>query len=1635
MSQKISKFIAALMIAILFCTNFGTVISYAVEASINELESQGTSTDNANVQFDVYFDGGKHTNISSLEAQDCNLNISIKVKDSGYLKDIVVTMQDANYKLVEEEKEEVLSLDVQNNKINFAQINNGEEKKVSYKIVPDIQEEVSSDFFNKNNEITLDATYVNEKGKEEKINKTIVINKQWTLDTEAQLSVSLEKYIPYEINGESKILVQEKITSKVENNSLPIKTTKIEVEIPQLENKKLEDVVVIANTLEASNGATDGLEFGTSNWTYDETKEVVTINVKNSESGKIAWKKDVQDEYLVTFIYAEDIANENVNSIETQNEVTNTVQSSSVSTANEENRKIKSEITVYNNVEKTLSAEVENVIDTSIQVGDVVGVTEEVTSSVNKGYMYNNKNTVAENQKETDYSVTYKANIAYAKLVSKIEFVQNSAYFTTKDSIAASAVNGENYIYNKNVSISKKVFDKILGEDGYFRILKADGTEVASINKDTVVDEQGNIVIDISNYNLNTITIETSAPKTEGNIEITVNKAISKEVAYSLEQIKEFTGIRETVNNNIEAIINLEEPTAKADIVINQDALSTVVENENVEIKATLPMNSIDDLMYVNPVVRIDLPEYINEVNVTNVQLLYTDELTLGESYLVDNSDGGKSFILNLQGTQTKYSTEDMVNGPTIVITANIGVSKLAPSREEAITMYSILDDEVVAIAADSVSISAPAGLVTLNSVENYSNNGEKIETIETSSNAIAILDTYSATRNAKITGQIINNQSNEISNIKILGRIPSNGQNSNTFDLKLSSAITVSDSNAKVYYSSNINATNDLTLTSNAWQENVTDHNEVKSFLIVKDDANMGVGSDISFSYTVTVPEQLMHNNHVTTSYEVAYTNLSTLATTNEFATSPVITMQTNDGADLQVELTSNVPQENTVYGKQFFTFTVKVKNIGVVEAENAKIILNLPEELTHVKYVSESASFEEQATTIDIGDLAVGESFEGTYMVQCAQGEKDLEITASATSGNMDSKITSNVYKLKLEMGYIELQEHAKLLYDDTIFTKGSKLEVTVKLYNLSEKDLTNVTVTQYIPEGFKVTSYGKVENVFDLDKTGMNIGTNKVTYTANKVEAGSYLEFEIIAEVENEQQGQKQVYAEVTSNESGTVTSNSLFCQMEKANFAVSSVKPSNQYVKEGQEVTYEFNITNNGNALAQQSVISCKMPDGVTFVSAEIVKANGSTKKIVAINGDIFTYKDSGLGQSETVKITVRTNALPNKDDKEIPMALEFYADNVDKISTDKIIYIIEYDEEAHQNAIDKDNEDKPVNPTTPTYKITGKVWNDVNADGKRDDDEEGIADVEVILLDANTTKVVKDGVKTKSSGSYEFSNLEKGEYLVVFIYPESKYKITEYNKTDVAQSINSDAISTKITYNGQQINAGVTNTIKITDSNARNIDLGLIETEKFDLSLEKKISKITVYNGQTTESLDYSSNPKDLAKIDIKDKYLDSSTVTVEYTIKVTNEGQIAGYAKNIVDYMPSDLKFSSEINPLWYQGKDGNLYTTALANTIINSGESKTVILTLSKKMTKTNTGTVNNRAEIYESYNEQAVADINSTPGNKKDGENDMDSVDLIITVKTGETVTYTFLGITIAAIVAFGVFEVKRKVIDKKI
>ena len=222
-------------------------------------------------------------------------------------------------------------------------------------------------------------------------------------------------------------------------------------------------------------------------------------------------------------------------------------------------------------------------------------------------------------------------------------------------------------------------------------------------------------------------------------------------------------------------------------------------------------------------------------------------------------------------------------------------------------------------------------------------------------------------------------------------------------------------------------------------------------------------------------------------------------------------------------------------------------------------------------------------------------------------------------------------------------------------------------------------------------------------------------------------------------------------------------------------------------------------------------------------------------------------------------------------------------------------------------------------------------------------------------------------------------------------------------------------------------------------NEDDIDFEQLKTEYFDLALKKYVTKAIVTVDGVTKTYNTGhtgdENPEPPAKVEINRKKINSTVVKFAYTIKITNEGQIAGYAKEIKDHIPAGLKYIQADNPKWSQIDADTVVTRALENTLLQPGESASVEIILTWINGANNLGLKVNIAEISEDYNETKTPDIDSTPDNwdpKRPYEDDEDEAPVLLTISQGaEQVIYVVLPTMIMGILGVGIYLIKSKVL----
>ena len=220
------------------------------------------------------------------------------------------------------------------------------------------------------------------------------------------------------------------------------------------------------------------------------------------------------------------------------------------------------------------------------------------------------------------------------------------------------------------------------------------------------------------------------------------------------------------------------------------------------------------------------------------------------------------------------------------------------------------------------------------------------------------------------------------------------------------------------------------------------------------------------------------------------------------------------------------------------------------------------------------------------------------------------------------------------------------------------------------------------------------------------------------------------------------------------------------------------------------------------------------------------------------------------------------------------------------------------------------------------------------------------------------------------------------------------------------------------------------------------DREYIKVKYFDLALYKWVTTaIVTEDGETAE---YASNhtqadKSNMVNVTIPSNKVNDVTVKFKYTIKVENQGNLAGYAKEIKDHIPAGLKFVAEDNTdyRWVDNGDGTITTDYLKDTLLEEGETAEIPVTLTWINGSDNLGQKVNYAEISKDYNDYGSPDVDSTPNNFTGTpvEDDEDGDIVMLNIRTGNSIpNYIFAGLAAIMIVGVGVVGIKKFVIGKE-
>lgn len=132
-------------------------------------------------------------------------------------------------------------------------------------------------------------------------------------------------------------------------------------------------------------------------------------------------------------------------------------------------------------------------------------------------------------------------------------------------------------------------------------------------------------------------------------------------------------------------ITEIKDAETRIDLNVDKTNWTNNVQND-VNFTATLVANSEKYSLFKNPVIEIQLPREVENVVLGNCSLLYDDNFKIVKKEVVEKSNS-KVIRIELQGEQTKYMLNSLVNGINVLIPATIILSQNINSTDSNINV------------------------------------------------------------------------------------------------------------------------------------------------------------------------------------------------------------------------------------------------------------------------------------------------------------------------------------------------------------------------------------------------------------------------------------------------------------------------------------------------------------------------------------------------------------------------------------------------------------------------------------------------------------------------------------------------------------------------------------------------------------------------------------------------------------------------------------------------------------------------------------------------------------------------------------------------------------------------------------
>ena len=905
-----------------------------------ELTTKDEETQSEYVRFSSYFardldsDGYAEKvkgTCKEVEGED-TLYMSLNVLGNGYLKDGKIEIESNNIyfktALVDDEIISGNYISENTKEINLKEVTAGTQKLIfgqvrtgDYRYTTTKKDALGKDTNKLSgiNKIKLTGVHVTNEGVETKIEKEIEIPVDWYSTTKAEIpytyGANKEKNKYQNYNTESivdeenqEVNLEFKITSQESNNKLLLKKSTIEGTIPELEGYKATNVEITGENVQYT------YDQETGNFTAYREAQIGEDGVVTKEAYTSSYNTARYSEYKLKVTYPL-AAYEN--SSENGTIVLNIPVKATFEGYNNPNEEFNNPY-VSNVAEDVISVTYErgggDVISYDVQVGTWVSnpYNVYVISKENAVGYYNQ---IEEATKDT-YEVRWYVARGNSGEISNVQLREQDNNYTDKF-LKTDGTYEDMLKYSKNIGIYFTTPGAMFGDDGWIRVYNDETDQL--IHEFTKADWESYTKENPYYYDqpVAHIRIETSSADRVSSFTATNIKELDNELLTTDKTREEFDKLSKInsylsgyakLSENEEyqklkddiGIANYDEPISMAQI--NNVTPITLSTQETTNVKITIGTVNLgyNVILWKNGTFLLKFPEEVLLAEINNVTINNGNVEILG--YDIYEQDG--NYYLKI------LTENENPENYTITVDADITPDPRKLSATRDIELYAYNEEcnnykeglraediydinangnttDLVDYSKKSISFVGPTSLLTTETGSDYNDEGEEVKT--TIAPQVAIIDKAQNNRTAKISVQILNNYSGNISGVVVVGKTPFEGNKSQILEKDLGSTFTASMTGpiqlpeklqgiATVYYSENETVNNNISDASNNWktESEVTDFSKIRTYAIDLGDYVIAKGEEYICTYEIEVPQEVNYND-VTYSTHAVYFYLET--------------------------------------------------------------------------------------------------------------------------------------------------------------------------------------------------------------------------------------------------------------------------------------------------------------------------------------------------------------------------------------------------------------------------------------------------------------------------------------------------------------------------------------------------------------------------------------------------------------------------------------------------------------------------------------------------------------------------------------------------------------------------------------